>query len=377
MSSLSDRNTAISNALGSAFAGIVSRIFTHPIDTGKSRLQAQYATTPSASSSSTKIQTIPHYRGTFDVLSKTFQAEGVRGLYRGFGAILIGGTPGTATYLCTYEMAKHHLGSLKQHDDTRGDFLVHFSAGMIAETVACIIYVPVDVIKARKTVCPLLWKAQSHSFFFVSYACKIYFAVGLQVQHAAPLGHSNSGGSSAAYEGSFDALKKIAKTEGLSGIYKGYAATLASFGPFSALYFMFYEKFKAETRQYLFDPHQQQPKSSIENMEIPFPWLVLCTASAGALASWLTSPLDMAKLRLQVQRGEAYQKGAGTTTSSSSMVAYRGVVDCLQTVYRQGGIRGLFRGAGARVCFYAPATSITMCCYETCRSFVAKLLAKD
>ena len=158
----------------------------------------------------------------------------------------------------------------------------------------------------------------------------------------------------------------------MAGIYKGYAATLASFGPFSALYFMFYERCKSETRQYLFDPHQQQPKSAINKMELPFYWLVLCSCSAGAAASWLTSPLDMAKLRLQVQRGERYQKG---TTSSASVVQYRGVVDCLRTVYRDGGIKGLFRGAGARVCFFAPATTITMSCYETCRSFAAKLLS--
>ena len=32
--------------------------------------------------------------------------------------------------------------------------------------------------------------------------------------------------------------------EGLSGLYKGYGATVLSFGPFSGLYFMFYEKIK-------------------------------------------------------------------------------------------------------------------------------------
>ena len=34
----------------------------------------------------------------------------------------------------------------------------------------------------------------------------------------------------------------ISKQEGLRGIYKGYWATLLSFGPFSALYFGLYEK---------------------------------------------------------------------------------------------------------------------------------------
>lgn len=35
------------------------------------------------------------------------------------------------------------------------------------------------------------------------------------------------------------------KMEGLRGLYKAYGATVLSFGPFSGLYFMFYEKIKA------------------------------------------------------------------------------------------------------------------------------------
>jgi hypothetical protein len=344
--------------LGSAAVGIVSRTFTHPIDTAKSRLQAQYtAATSGSSSQSANIP--PRYRGTLDVLTRTFQTEGIAGLYRGFGAILVGGTPGTVLYLCTYEAAKAKLGQWK-HDKIlvdqsssssseettktteAGDFVVHFSSGLIAEAVACIIYVPVDVIKER-----------------------------LQVQH------SSMGGGSGAYTGSYDALVKIAKHEGMCGVYKGYAATLASFGSFSAFYFMFYERLKAETRQSLFDPQQTEPPEIVQKKEIPFPWLVLCSCSAGGLASWLTSPLDMAKLRLQVQRGEQYQRIGTSNPPPSSLVSYRGVVDCLRTSYREGGLRALFRGAGARVYFFAPATTITMSCYETFYSFVDKQLSSE
>eukprot|EP00980_Cylindrotheca_fusiformis_P006763 scaffold1413_cov117-Cylindrotheca_fusiformis.AAC.3 len=92
--------------------------------------------------------------------------------------------------------------------------------------------------------------------------------------------------------------------------------------------------------------------------ELPLPWIILSSACAGALASFLTSPLDMAKLRLQIQRG-------GGSNSSMSMV------ECLQQAYRQDGIvKGLFRGAGARVLHFVPATTVTMTCYETCRSFI-------
>ena len=44
------------------------------------------------------------------------------------------------------------------------------------------------------------------------------------------------------YTGSLDALKQICQQEGLRGIYRGYGATLMTYGPFSALYFFLYEE---------------------------------------------------------------------------------------------------------------------------------------
>lgn len=309
------------NVLGSAAAGILSRICTHPLDTSKARLQAP------------RSPDTPPYRGPFDVLRRTARTEGIRGLYRGFGAVIVGGTPGTVLYLCTYEIAKARLSP----NGGDSDFAAHFWSGMIAETVACIIYVPVDVIKER-----------------------------MQVQHTSTGGALNAATN---YRSSWDALRQISTREGLSGIYRGYGATLASFGPFSALYFVFYERLKHMTRLHL--KFKNDDRASAFEPTIPFQWTVLCTASAGGLASWLTSPLDMAKLRLQVQRGKLH---AGETAPTQPALGFTGVIDCLQQSFREGGVKGLFRGAGARVLHFAPATAITMTTYETCRVFAVKLL---
>jgi hypothetical protein len=150
----------------------------------------------------------------------------------------------------------------------------------------------------------------------------------------------------------------------------GYGATLASFGSFSALYFVFYEKMKHWTRQYIADsPGEESSARSLEaTVDVPFPMVVFTSASAGALASWVTSPLDMAKLRLQVQRGNLAENSGQATPM------YRGVVDCLRLTYREAGLKGLFRGAGARVLHFTPAMTITMTFYEVCRSFLAESL---
>lgn len=77
---------------------------------------------------------------------------------------------------------------------------------MFAETIACMIFVPIDVIKERRQV-------QSDLKTF-------------------------------SYSSDIDAIRQISKVEGVRGMYKAYGATVFSFGPFSALYFMFYEHIK-------------------------------------------------------------------------------------------------------------------------------------
>ena len=306
------------------------------------------------------------FRGPMDALLRTYQQEGLRALYGGFGAVIIGGTPGTVLYLTGYAFFRDSLSvavsTIRRHDEDSGrtseyekptlshsqEFAVHFMSGMLAETVSCIIYVPVDVVKER-----------------------------MQVQRK--VNASLSPGYQ--YSGSWDALRQITKTEGVRGIYKGYGATLASFGPFSALYFMFYEQCKYQSRQIVSRQRIQQKEAATSNEvhyepvkdgDLPLVHLIACSAGAGALASWLTSPLDMAKLRLQVQRGQA--AAAGSSVSSNHTTRYNGLIDCLQSIFAEGGVRGLFRGAGARVLHFAPATTITMTCYEKCRAFFADML---
>ena len=343
----------LSNVLGSASAGILARIATHPLDVSKARLQAVYqqhqhedhhgnSTIRSSSNSSSRISHSAGrrpYRHTWDVLQRTFSTEGFRGLYRGFGAVIVGGTPGTVLYLTSYEYTKQYLSSISPLLPNNQEFLVYLLSGMIAESIACIIYVPVDVVKER-----------------------------LQVQH--PEMHTNR-----CYRNSSHAFREIMKHEGWRGIYKGYAATLGSFGPFSALYFVFYEKLKYWNRLDVMSLNSS--KEDLEDVELSMGRLVVCSSGAGALASFLTSPLDMAKLRLQVERGLMYQQqntSLASSTSSNSRPPLKGVFDCLQRAYAEGGLRGLFRGAGARVLHFAPATTVTMTSFEMCRSFFANEL---
>jgi hypothetical protein len=152
-----------------------------------------------------------------------------------------------------------------------------------------------------------------------------------------------------------DAIGIIAKTEGLRGLYKGYGATLLSFGPYSALYFLFYEKFKSAV-------------ASAENREVKdlkFGTVLCCATASGAVASFITNPLDLIKLRLQVQRGSAL----GSAQSRSRQFRYTGFFHALSTIRRQEGAAALFRGVGARILFFAPSSAITMSIFEMAKGW--------
>mmetsp|Transcript_11308 Transcript_11308/g.17332 ORF Transcript_11308/g.17332 Transcript_11308/m.17332 type:complete len:204 (-) Transcript_11308:518-1129(-) len=201
---------------------------------------------------------------------------------------------------------------------------------MVAEAIACVIYVPVDVLKERMQV--------NYSSQHPSY-----------------------------YKNAWHGLSEIWKFEGLAGIYRGYGATLMSFGPFSALYFCFYEQLKSfavlrTKRKNITIQQEERSHQDGNDEELPFTSILLSSCAAGSLAAWITSPLDMAKLRLQVQRG-------GRSLSSQH---YRNMLDALNKMWIEKGLAGLWRGAGARVLHFAPATTITMTCFETCRSFFGK-----
>ena len=303
--------------------------------------------------------------------------------------MIVAGTPGTVVYLVGYSYFRDSIASKLLHGNgkcmdlesqsaiassdadvdgtifaskgknensltTGQEFCIHLSAGMLAEVVACIIYVPVDVVKERMQVQQRVRQASNNNL-------------------------SQSVLYNYQYKSSLDAIQKIIKTEGFHGIYKGYGATLMSFGPFSALYFVFYERCKAFCRVRIQqqnsggDSNNAESAASIEDGDIPLLHLVACSAGSGALASFLTSPLDMAKLRLQVQRGNAAASTTGQHAIGTS-VQYRSMLECLRAAFNEGGIRGLFRGAGARVLHFAPATTITMTCYEKCKSFYADSL---
>ncbi|CAI5741874.1 unnamed protein product [Peronospora destructor] len=291
--------------LGSATAGIIGRILCHPLDTVKARLQADTFTGQTIAS---------------QLNLRAFRVRHLQGLYRGIGVSILGSAPATCLYMTSYEMSKDVLMGVERFRENPS--LLYLGAGLAAEAASCVLWVPIDVIKERMQV---------------------------QVQ---PKGASKTV-QKIYYRNTLDAVQIIARTEHFGGLYKGYFATLLSFGPFSALYFMFYEKAKMFA----------QKRFDVE--DLPAHYTLASATVAGATASFLTNPLDLIKLRLQVQPAYA---------TEATPAAYHGIIDGLTQVIRTEGVLALYKGAGARVAFHAPSTAITMSLFESCRQVFASLI---
>eukprot|EP00040_Diaphanoeca_grandis_P029430 m.172466 g.172466 ORF g.172466 m.172466 type:complete len:290 (+) comp31685_c11_seq1:98-967(+) len=202
----------------------------HPLDTAK-----------------VKLQTAAHgqYKGTFDVLSRTFQAEGVTGLYRGMAAPLAGIAPIFAVYFWGFGMGKNYAvqlgGPLVKPDGSISTLGIMFGGGFSA-IPGTVLMVPGDRIK-----------------------------VMLQA-------------TGSTLKGPVEAFKKINAEAGVRGFYKGTALTFARDCPGSVAYYGGYEVAR-DLMARGGDPS------------------VAVTLTAGGLAGWanwlVAVPPDTIKSRLQ------------------------------------------------------------------------------
>mgnify|MGYP001124740864 CR=1 FL=1 len=379
------------------------------------------------------------------LFTHTLRTEGPRGLYAGFWVVFLGSAPGGFAYFTSYELAKSVLGRVRDatgpdpralthgHSDDNDSvagavqqqqqpasaqgrglvtraahtvlaapFALNFTAGLLAEAVSCVVWLPIDVVKERLQVQslapPAVTAAAAAAAPATASASGTAVVTGSATGSAAP--------QPLQYRGTWDALRRIAREDGLRGLYRGYGATLASFGPFSALYLSSYEWFKATAAEMYranaaaTSANGASTRAGDDAAEAPLPaWLFLCSgALAGGLASLVTNPLDLVKLRIQIQRNAAAQQRrlATATASSAAAVAavvaegaalpaavgagsippgfdfgYRSTLQGLGKLVRTEGVRGLFKGAGARVLFAAPASAISIALFDSLKQAFA------
>ena len=113
------------------------------------------------------------------------------------------------------------------------------------------------------------------------------------------------------------------------GIYRGYWAGLATYGPFSAIYFVVYEKWKARCAHFV-------GASSVDSLSMPYH--LGGGVFAGSIAAIVTAPIDAVKTRMQVMldRHISYPLLLPRSRLHASPLAHRSLMQLRGQVYGTG-----------------------------------------
>ena len=167
--------------------------------------------------------------------------------------------------------------------------------------------------------------------------------IRLQLQtHSAsdPLSHRNLNGSPI-YKGTLPTIKRIFQEEGLTGLWKGNIPAELMYVSYSAIQFTTYRTI-AQALQTLAGEHRMP--AAVESF--------IAGASAGAVATTTTYPLDLLRTRFAAQGTEKI---------------YTSLKSAIREIAVNEGPRGFFQGLGAGVGQIVPYMGLFFATYETLR----------
>ena len=265
--------------------------------------------------------------------------EGIRGLYRGLGPIIMGYLPTWAVWFTVYNKSKICLGEQYHLENT---FVINFWSSVIAGASSTIVTNPIWVIKTRL------------------------------MSQMPPAGGAPSGPALATpwhYRSTIDAARKMYATEGMLSFYSGLTPALLGL-THVAVQFPAYEYFKTKfTGVGMGETGGGSDGDS--GVEAPTHWLGVLSATilSKMLASSLTYPHEVIRTRLQTQRRQAAKSSSSSASSASASSAssaprYRGVVATFQMILKEEGWHAFYAGMGTNMMRAVPAATVTMLTYE-------------
>lgn len=297
-----------------AAAGIMEHCVMYPVDVVRTRMQS--------------IRPQENHLSFIKTVTQLVKKDRLKA-FRGMSVVITGAGPAHALYFSTYENIKstclksHNGGIINSSNNNinRNDevndksiissnlnindesnykrALVHGLAGCGATLVHDGVMTPVDVIKQRMQML--------NSPFKSSLICASH----------------------------------IFKTEGIKAFYRSYFTQLAMNLPYQSLHFVTYELMQDLTNR----QRDYNPKAHM-----------ISGAVAGAIASAVTTPLDVCKTLLNTQ-----EKLALVAVKSDHISS---LASALKVIYKCCGLRGFFQGLEARVVVAMPSTAISWVVYE-------------
>ena len=298
-------------------AGLASGVVTCPLDVIKTKLQAQGGFSPRRGSgmSTTSPQL---YRGIVGTARTIFHEEGIRGLYRGLGPMLLGYLPTWAVYLTVYENTRDFY-----YEKSDSWWLARCYSSLTAGACSTVLTNPIWVIKTR-----------------------------LMTQSA----KAASDGMRAPwhYTSTLDAARKMYQTEGVRSFYSGLTPAMLGL-THVAIQFPLYEFFKMKFTGFAMGEHPTDDSSS------HWAGITAATFLSKICASTATYPHEVLRTRLQTQQRRNH---LSTTDGHMVQVKYGGVLRTGKVILQEEGWRAFYAGIGTNLVRAVPAAMVTMLTYE-------------
>lgn len=315
----------LANLWASSVSALLARFFVHPMDTLKTRLQADYSL---------------RSRGLRSAALHIYKTEGLKAFYRGLPVTLALSVPALSVYLFIYDCMKSIISD-SSNPLTETSPLTHLTSATIAEIFSGLFWTPLEVIKSKLQM-------QRHDHYS-----------SLQEFHSSPttptgsLPNLNRQQVSNSYPSQSKTIKicsRIWNREGIQGFFRGYWLSLTVFVPYSVIYFVSYEQFKlALAHKY----HPLISDSDLHKITLPFYAYLFAAAGSGTLAAMFSNPFDRIKTIVQV--AETAHEG--------------NVREVIKNLIRDEGIwRACTRGTLSRILWAVPNLCISMTVYESMKS---------
>lgn len=308
----------ISCMLAGGFGGAIGDTTMHSLDTVKTRQQG--------------LLFNPKYRNMVPAYATIFKQEGFfRGLYGGYTPAILGSVPSTAAFFGAYELTKRSMIN-DLHMNETFSYLV---AGIVGDLALSVFYVPSEVLKTR---------------------------LQLQGRYNNPY----TKGCGYNYRGLRDAVRSVARNEGVSALTYGYKETLIRDLPFSALQFAFYERLRKVAIYY-----------NNGSNDLPIYTELFTGAAAGGLAGTLTTPLDVIKTRIQTATIDTAAVHLDNSAPKSQLLSRSSTLTTLRSIYRNEGFLGMFSGVGPRFIWTGVQSSIMLLLYQVALRKLDEVVGAD
>ncbi|KAK7431773.1 hypothetical protein QQZ08_001713 [Neonectria magnoliae] len=345
------------NALAGAIGGFTSGIVTCPLDVIKTKLQAQGGYLPVD-----KGRHVGHpkmYNGLVGTARVIWREEGIRGLYRGLGPIVMGYLPTWAVWFTVYNKSKVWLGDYYDNKN-----VINFWSSIIAGASSTIVTNPIWVIKTRLMSQSAVSKSQPQSLWPKPGTTPTARPTLQTPWH---------------YRSTIDAARKMYTSEGVASFYSGLTPALLGL-THVAVQFPTYEFLKTTFTG------QGMGEAPAEGESAQWTGILSASILSKILASSATYPHEVIRTRLQTQRrpvaGEQFVQGMGVTPDRPAQRVpaekpkYRGVASTFRTILHEEGWRAFYAGLGTNMMRAVPAATVTMLTYEYVMTHLNKTRAE-